>query len=159
MESKVDKATFKKSIVFLFVLLLFTRPLEALTYKTYDQWEVDALGVAWVIHTYVDANADFAVVKKGTHIEDDLAVNTPNSRFRRTAKETAFESALRYFNVNNECTKKVLPLIRVIEMAPWRKSEDMEVLNFEKDIVNTLNKKDIFAAFAYIDRFCQEVQK
>ncbi len=156
----MDRVTFKKRVVFFFIsLLLGGASLEALTYKTYAQWEVDAVAVAWVIHTYIDKNADFSIVKKGVHIKDELSINTPNSRFRRSAKETAFESALRYYKINNECTQKILPLVRVIEMAPWRKSEDLQVLNFEKDIVQTLEKKDIFATFEYIDQFCKKGQQ
>ena len=158
MEYKVGRVTFKKNIIFILIILFGVHSAYARTYKTYAQWEVDAVAVAWLIQKYIDKEANFEIVKKETPIQAEQAVNTPNSRFRRTAKETAFESALRYYKIDSSCTKKIVPLVRVIEMAPWRKSEDMRVLNFEKDVVTKLQEEGIFAVFEYIDHFCEKGQ-
>ena len=150
---------YKKSIIVLFAFVLFLSPLNATVYKTYAQWEVDALFVAWLINRHVEKDSEFIIVKKGTLIEAKYAINTPNSRFRRSAKETAFESALREFNIRNSCTDTLTPIIRILELAPWRKSEYHHVLTFESDLVTRLKQQDISAAFDYIDSYCKENEK
>ena len=152
--------TYKKSIITLLFFLLFSPVvLNAAIYKTYTQWETDALFVAWLIDRYVEKDSKFVVTEKGTFIEAKYAINTPNSRFRRSAKETAFESALRIFNIHNGCTDILIPIIRILELAPWRKSEYTHVLTFENDIMTRLKQQDISAAFDYIDSYCKENEK
>ncbi len=155
----MGRTTYKKYLIILFSFLLFLAPLNASVYKTYSQWEVDALFVAWLIKRYVEHDSEFVIVKKGTFIEKKLSINTPNSRFRRSAKETAFESALREFNIRNSCTDILTPIIRILELAPWRKSEYHHVLTFENSVVTRLKEQDISAAFNYIDRYCKENEK
>ncbi|RLA72838.1 MAG: hypothetical protein DRG78_23295 [Epsilonproteobacteria bacterium] len=150
---------YRKIIVYLFVLLMFLSSLNASVYKIYSQWEVDSVFVAWLINRYVDRESEFIVVEKGMSIDNQYAINTPNSRFRRSAKETAFESALRQFKISNSCTDKLIPIIRVVELAPWRKSEYLYILNFESDIVRLLNEENISAAFDYIDSYCKEKKR
>jgi hypothetical protein len=152
-------ATYKKSIIVSLVFLLFSSSLNAVVYKTYAQWEVDALLVAWLISRYVEKNSKFEVVEKGTYIEKRYAINTPNSKFRRSGKETAFESALRQLNIHNSCTNILTPIIRIIELAPWRKSEHIHVLAFESDVMVQLQQQDISAAFNYIDNYCRKNEK
>ncbi len=146
---------YKKIVVLWAISLILISPLQATVYKTYSQWEIDALFVAWLISRHVDKDAAFRVVPKGTSIEAKYAINTPNSRFRRSGRETAFESALRHYDIHNDCSDKLTPIIRVLEMAPWRKSEDMHILSFESDVVTRLKDGNISAVFEYIDNYCK----
>ena len=102
---------YKKIVVLVFIFSLFFTSLNASVYKTYSQWEVDAIMVAWLIHSYVEKDSEFMLVEKGSYIDKDYAINTPNSKFRRGAKETAFESALRQLRIGNSCTDKLVPII------------------------------------------------
>jgi hypothetical protein len=146
---------YKQIIAVWFVSLMLISSLHASVYKTYTKWEIDALFVAWLINRHVDKSAEFHVVPKDTYIERKYAINTPNSRFRRSGRETAFESALRYYHIHNNCSNKLIPIIRVLEMAPWRKSEDIHILNFESDVVSLLKDENISAVFRYIDNYCK----
>jgi len=146
---------FKKTIILLFVYFSIASSLNASVYKTYTQWEVDAIFVSWLINRYVDKQSEFIVVKKGTFIDEEYAINTPKSRFRRGGKETAFESALRQLNIRNNCSDALVPIIRILELAPWRKSEYLYVLNFENNLVNILEKDGIEKVFNYIDNYCK----
>ncbi len=150
---------YKKIVVLWLSSLMLLSSLHASVYKTYSQWEIDALFVAWLISRHIDKDAAFRVVPKGTHIDKDFAINTPNSKFRRSGRETAFESALRHYNIHNDCSNKLIPIIRVLEMAPWRKSEDMYILNFESDVVTCLKDGNISAVFEYIDNYCKGEEK
>ena len=150
---------YKKIIILLFVFLGFFSNLNASTYKTYSQWEVDAVFVAWLINRHVDKESEFIIVQKGTPIEKEYAINTPSSKFKRGGKETAFESALRYFDISNSCSDRLIPIIRILELAPWRKSEYLYVLNFESDMVDVLNKDGIQEVFNFIDNYCKGAEK
>jgi len=147
---------YKKIVVLVFIFSLFFTSLNASVYKTYSQWEVDAIMVAWLIHSYVEKDSEFMLVEKGSYIDKDYAINTPNSKFRRGAKETAFESALRQLRIGNSCTDKLVPIIRVVELAPWRKSEYLYILNFEQEIVTLLHKDGLNSTFLYIDNYCKK---
>ena len=148
--------TISKNILIVGLIMMVLLPsLHASLYKTYTRWEIDALFVAWIISRHVEPEAQFIVVPKGSDIEPSHAINTPRSRFHRSGRETAFESALRYYKIHTSCTEKLTPIIRILEMAPWRKSEDPKVLNFEHDIHTILQKSDISTAFDYIDHYCK----
>lgn len=151
--------TYKKTLIILLISLFYLSPLNASVYKTYSQWEIDAVFVAWLINRHVEKDSEFIIVEKGVFIESEYAINTPNSRFRRGGKETAFESALRQLNIHTSCTDSLTPIIRIIELAPWRKSEYIHVLTFESDIFTLLKKQDISAVFSYIDEYCKGEKK
>ena len=127
-------------------------------YITYSPWETDSVLVAWLIKNYVDKQAVFSAVPKGDEIPKEFAINTPNSPFRRNARFTAFDAAVRIHEVKEECVLKIQPIIRLLEMAPWRKHEDIEALHFEQDIVPLLPEDPgtggLEEAFAFIDNFC-----
>ncbi len=150
---------YKKILVLWLISLMMLPSLHASVYKTYAQWEIDALFVAWLISRHVDKDAEFSIVPKGIYIAKEFAINTPNSRFRRSGRETAFESALHYYTINNDCSNKLIPIIRVLEMAPWRKSEEMYILRFESDVVTRLKDGNISAVFEYIDNYCKGEEK
>jgi len=150
---------YKKIVVLWLISLMLLSSLHAAIYKTYSRWEIDSLLVAWLISRYIDKDAAFRIVPKGTHIEAKYAINTPNSRFRRSGRETAFESALRYYNIHNYCSDKLTPIVRVLEMAPWRKSEDIYILRFESDIITRSKDENISALFEYIDNYCKGEEK
>ncbi len=150
---------YKKIVVLWLISLMLLSSLHASVYKTYLQWEIDAVFVAWLISRHVDKDAEFHIVPKGTYIETKYAINTPNSKFRRSGRETAFESALRYYNIHNNCSDKLIPIIRVLEMAPWRKSEDIHILSFESDVVTLLKDENISVVFGYIDTYCKGEEK
>lgn len=150
---------YKKIIALWLTFLMLVSSLPASVYKTYSQWEIDAVFVAWLISRHVDRDATFRIVPKSTQIDKNFSINTPNSKFRRSGKETAFESALRHYNIHNDCTNTLVPVIRVLEMAPWRKSEDIHILNFESHVVKLLKEKGLSDVFGYIDNYCKGKKK
>ena len=155
MEQTMGKTITKKLLIAGLIAMILLPSLYASVYKTYTRWEIDALFVAWVISRHVEPQAQFIVIPKGSDIEPPFAINTPKSRFRRSGRETAFESALRYYKIHTACTEKLTPIIRILELAPWRKSEDPKVLGFENDIHTILQESNISAAFDYIDHYCK----
>jgi len=128
-------------------------------YKSYMPWETDSVFVAWLIKRHVDKDAVFSAIKKPEKIEKDFAINTSYSDMRRSSRFTAFEAAARIHDVNNECVDKLRPIIRVLEMTPWRKHEDMKSFRFEEGIVplfpSESGQQSLDKVFEYIDRYCE----
>jgi hypothetical protein len=131
-------------------------------YKAYMPWETDSIFVAWLIKRYVDKEAVFSTVPKSEKIAKKYAINTANSRMRRSARFTAFEEAARIYKIDNKCVEKLRPIIRILEMTPWRKEGDMHALHFEQGIVPLLPTKagehSLNKVFTYIDNYCKGVK-
>ena len=140
---------------FLGMTALLLLPLFADTvYRTYGRWEPDGLLAAWVIHRYVDPRARFEAVPKGRRIEQKTAINTAGALFRRTGRETAYESTLRHFGIDDACTRRFIPVIRLLEMVPWKKVEDPSAVRFEKELRRRLEIQGMAGVFGYLDRQC-----
>ena len=132
-------------------------------YTTYFPWETDSVLVAWLIKNHVDENATFSAIAKGGKTTKKFSINTAKSSFRRTARFTAFDTACRIFRINDRCVQKIQPIIRILEMTPWRKQEYPEALRFEQGLVPLFPKQprvgSLEKAFSYIDRFCNSKKK
>lgn len=131
-------------------------------YKSYMPWETDSVFVAWLIKRHVDKDAVFSAINKPEKIEKKYAINTSYSSIRRSSRFTAFEVAARIFKVDNECVSKLRPIIRVLEMTPWRKHEDMRSYRFEEGIIALFPKQkgenSLERAFEYIDKYCKDTK-
>ncbi len=143
-----------------FLLLVNLLYAEGRHYKSYVPWETDSILVAWLIKRYVDKDATFATVKKPTKIEKEYAINTSYSDMRRSSRFTAFEAAARIYKLDNVCIDKLKPIIRVLEMTPWRKHEDMRSFRFEEEIVPLFptesGEQSLDDVFNYIDKYCED---
>lgn len=144
--------------LFCFVLTGATGNAYSAHYKTDRLWEADSVLVAWLIKKHVDKEAIFSSIPRGERIEKKFSINTPYSPLRRNARYTAFDAATRIYGVESQCVDKIRPLIRVLEMTPWRKHEHLEALNFEKGLAPLLpvetGEGKLEDAFSYIDAFC-----
>lgn len=145
-------------ILFLW-LTAFTISFSA-EYKNHYPFESDTILIAWLIKTYVDKDATFKSVPKGTKVDKDYALNTPNSPFRRNARFTAYEMAKRHFNVSDTCSDSLVKTIKVLEMMPWKKHEFIDILQFEEGLVPLFPEKignsDLSKVFIYINKYCKD---
>lgn len=131
-------------------------------YKSYMPWETDSVFVAWLIKRHVDKDAVFSAIKKPEKIEKEFAINTSYSDMRRSSRFTAFEAAVRIYKIDDKCVDKLRPIIRVLEMTPWRKHEDMRSFRFEEGIVPLFptesGQQSLEEVFMYIDNYCKETK-
>jgi len=131
-------------------------------YKNYYPFESDTILTAWLIKTYVDKNATFESVKKGSKLDKTLAINTPQSLFRRNARFTAYEVAKRYYKINDTCSNHLVRVIKVLEMMPWKKYEFENILAFEEGLVvhfpQKIGEANLSKVFHYINTYCKEHQ-
>lgn len=131
---------------------------ETKTYATWLPWQVDSVVAAWVLKRYVHTDALFESVPRGTDIPPERALDTPTSPYRRNGRQTAFDETLRIHKLDFACSEKLGPIVRMLELAPWRKSENPEAEKFEIELNRLMpqgpSKGGLEAAFAYIDQYC-----
>lgn len=128
-------------------------------YLTWAPWQVDSVLAAWVIKRHVYPDADFGMVVRGAPIATAQAIDTPASPYRRNGMRTAFEETLRVHAVPEDaCIGRLRSIVRVLELAAWRKVEWPDTERFELELLRMLPKEPskgrLEPAFEYIDRFC-----
>lgn len=131
---------------------------QAASYSTWVPWQVDSVAAAWVLKRYVQPDAKFSSVPRGTSLPTAMALDTPDSPYRRSGRMTAFEQALRLHKVDVSCRGDLKKVVRLLELAPWRKMENPAAEKFEHDLNLLLpagpTAGGLEAAFNYIDNYC-----
>lgn len=137
-------------------------PVYATTLSTWAPWEVDSTVTAWYLKRNVIQNAEFRSLPKGTHIEPEASIDIPDSPYRRDARNTAFDSAIKKHSITSSCTDKLAKIVRLLELAPWRKSTSTEAEAFERGILPLLPRQPsdggLEQAFGYLDKFCEKIR-
>jgi len=132
----------------------------ATQYQNHYPFESDTILTAWLIKTYVDKDATFKSFPKTVTVNKEVALNTPNAYFKRSAKYTAYEMAKRKYDISDTCSDSLVKVIKVLEMMPWKKHEFMEILHFEEGLVPLFPKEvgdaNLIHIFTYIDQYCKE---
>jgi hypothetical protein len=127
-------------------------------YTTWAPWQADSVLAAWALKRFVDPDAQFESAAGGTRLPADRALDTPDSPYRRTAARTAFEEVVRLHKLDFACIERLRPIIRVLELARWRKSESPQAEGFESALSQRLPREPgrggLEPAFSYIDSFC-----
>jgi hypothetical protein len=129
------------------------------TYATWTPWQADSVLAAWALQRYVHPEAQFESLPRGTPIPADTALDTPDSPYRRSGVRTAFEEVLRLHRVPQDpCIEKLRPIVRLLELAAWRKAEMPDAEQFETELSALLpvspTKGGLERALEYVDRFC-----
>lgn len=136
---------------------------ETKTYATWLPWQVDSVVAAWALKRYVEPKAQFESVPRGTVLPAERALDTPASPYRRNGRQTAFDETIRINKIRVPCAERLAPIVRVLELAPWRKAENAEAEKFEIELNRLMPqgpaKGGLDAAFSYIDQFCAEKGK
>ncbi len=148
---------------FVFLLVFFimvpATSADLQVYKTWAPWETDSFLAAWALKRYVHPEARFAALPRGTKIKPGTAIDVPDSPYRRNATRTAFEEVVRIHHLNIPCFMRIRSMARLLEMSPWRKSENREAVDFEFGLRPLLPKTPVEggleAAFEYVDGFCK----
>lgn len=151
------------SIIILIISLQNTVFAKDITYITYVPWESDSVLVAWLINRYVDRDIKFESLAKGEKIKLPLTINTPNSKLKRNARYSAFETTVKYLKIKEDkCIKKLTKVIKILEMVPWQKHNYGDAMTFEQKIIPLLpsapQKDGLDRAFKFIDKFCVKGQ-
>lgn len=126
---------------------------------TWHPWQLDAVLVAWAVRQVAPATV-FESVPKGDPIDAEIALDTPDARYRRSGQRTAFDEAVRHLALAHPCLPRLQEAARVVELAAWRKPEYPRVEAFEAAVLKVTPaapmRGGLEAAFAQIDRYCQD---
>lgn len=163
MVKKSYRTSMKKIILLTFLSIVFAgnvfgKDSNTIEYGTWSPWEIDAILAAWAIKKYVHNNAEFTSHPKGTNINTDYSIDIPNSPYSRNGKTTAFQQVIEKNNINSPCIKEFITISRILEIAPWRKSQYEDAADFETEIgphmPRTPQKGGLERSFEVIDKYC-----
>ena len=147
------------SIILMYGVMATAVSAEKSPFYSWYPWETDSVLTAWVIKRHVFQGATFVSLPKGETLEMAQAINTPDANYRRNGTKTAFEMAVYHHHLQFACLTTLKPLIRLLELAPWRKSTNSEAVKFEHHIKQLLpsqpQQNGLAPAFQYIDQYCQ----
>lgn len=152
--------TFRRiAVLSLAALLVMPAQGQARLLQTWHPWQLDSVLVAWALSQGQESPPVFQSVPRGSAIEPEQAIDTPDSPYRRTGQRTAFEEAVRRHKLNHACVPRLRDAVRVVELAPWRKPEFPVVEEFEARVLRAIPDRPmrggLEAAMAEVDRFCK----
>ena len=150
-----------KTIFIAFFCLILSNTALGQEYTLAWPLETDSVLVAWLVHNHIDPEAVFTLHSpRPESAKPATAINTADSPFRRSFRFTAFDEATRIHHLESPCISRLKPMVRLLEMTPWRKSEYPDALQFERKLSNRLpTNPDHLAfadAFAFIDSYCRQ---
>ncbi|MEW6167766.1 MAG: chromate resistance protein ChrB domain-containing protein [Pseudomonadota bacterium] len=130
---------------------------------TWEPWEPDTAVAAWVLARFVDPNLRFESYPRGTRLQAVEALDTPDARYRRSARETATEAVVRIHRVAQPCLGPIVEWVRVIEIGKWSKAAVPQAEAFEAGLVARLPQGqsgpvDVGPVFEWLDRQCSALQ-
>lgn len=96
------------------------------SYVLWEGLEPDKCGVIWLIKTFVDRDAVFKFVKKGTAIYRGIPLDTPDSKIQRRQNLCAFETALQEYKLKDPVLKRIGRILWDIEINKWEKKVTAE---------------------------------
>jgi hypothetical protein len=127
--------------------------------QTWHPWQLDSVLVAWALTQAKAPPPAFESIARGTLIAPGLAIDTPDSPYRRTGQRTAFEEAVRLNKVVHPCVPRLRDAVRVVELAAWRKPEFPLVEAFEARVLAVIPAQPVRggleAALAEVERYCR----
>lgn len=88
-------------------------------YVTMNTMEADNLASAWLIKRFIDPQATFGFVPKGTLITNGIAFDTPDAEFRRYQELSCFQSLLQKKAITNAALLRIGEISHDIEINYW----------------------------------------
>lgn len=110
-------------------------------YVLWEGLEPDKCGVIWLVKRFVDKEAVFKFVPKGTVITSGIPIDTPDSKIQRRQNMCAIEVALQEFKISDPTLKRIGKIIWDIEINKWDKKVTPESAGFNT-IIQGLTKKE-----------------
>lgn len=145
--------------VVVFLVLVLAGSAEAAEFSTWAPWEPDSAATAWLLSRHVDPEARFTAVERRLAVPPESGIDTPDALYRRGATSTTFDSAVKRHGIAAPCIARLAPILRTLELIPWRKAADPQAEDLEITLVPLLPKGPgeggLEQAFAFFDAFCE----
>lgn len=136
---------------------------DAHLYSTWVPSELDTCASAWLIKKYVDPQAVFKFYPRGSFVEQGMAFDTPDAKWKRTQRASTFEAILAEYKIKDKALERIGQMIHEIEINYW--AGDIEPLAEESNreilaiIKEQNNPMEIFnQSFIVLDKLYRVLQ-
>jgi hypothetical protein len=113
---------------------------------------------AWLIKRFLDPSAEIVAVPAGSEVPSDagIAFDVPGGRWLRTPDRCVAEHVLAAMGRNDEALKKIVAMVRKLEVAYWMVESDSPAGQLQRSLMEIFERKADFsvrleAAFKYLD--------
>lgn len=146
-----------------FFLIIMLQPFSASgqSYVTWQGLEPDKLASLWLLKRFVDPQAEFTLVSRGSMISKGIPFDVPSAQFKRSHSQSTFESILKDQGINDEKLIYIGKIIHDIEINTWKtkkikatptvQSELREIIDQEQDEPKAIRK-----AMQFFDKIYQK---
>lgn len=110
-------------------------------YVLWQGLEPDKCAVSWLVKRFVDKDAVFRIVPKGTEISGFIPLDTPDSKIQRTQNQPAFEVALVEYRLDNPALRRISRILWDIEINKWGKKVTEESVGLTLIITGLVKKE------------------
>lgn len=95
-------------------------------YYTWDGLEPDKWASVWLVNRHINPDAIFSIVPVGTSMRDAVAVDTPDSIYKRSHGRATFENMVNAFNLADDpALIKMGDIINSLEVTAWSSSSEL----------------------------------
>lgn len=105
----------------------------ARTFVTWESLEPDKWSSIWLIKNHIDKNAIIEVHPTGDVLGEGTAFGIPNAAYKRSGKQSTFESLLIGFGQQDPTLKRLGEIITAIETTAWNAASDPFVYTVEQN--------------------------
>ncbi len=147
--------------IFFLVIVLHPFTATGQSYVTWQGLEPDKLASMWLLKRFVDPQAEFTLVSKGSMINNGIPFDLPSAQFKRSHSRSTFESILQDQGLNDERLIYIGKIIHDIEINTWKtkklketptvQNELWEIIDQEQDEQKTIHK-----AMEFFDKIYQK---
>ncbi len=150
-----------KSLFFFSILVILgcTTSVRSETFVTWEGLEPDKVASMWLIKRFVDPQATFSFIEKGSPVDGaGVPFDIPQAELRRHHTRSTFETILFHYKLQDEKLNHLAELIHDIEINTWmkdRKAESVELeQNLWKRIGSQSSSESVFSKILlFLDRY------
>lgn len=130
-------------------------------YVTWPPIEPDKAIAAWLIKEYVNPQAQFVFLERGTAVSNGISFDIPGSEFARDPRRCTSESIIQAYGITNGMAVELAGLARRFEIAYWCASfsENENALINEIGDISTAETNHIVGLTQAIEAISLWVQK
>lgn len=134
------------------------------TYVTWENLEIDKCASAWLIQRFIDPEAEFRFVPKGSIITEGIPFDVPEAEIRRYHNMSAFEYLLKEYGLDEPGLVKLGAIIHDIEINYWGKKAVEESLEINERIIEVIRASEsaeqaLDACFSVFDGLYEEYRR
>ncbi len=111
-----------------------------LIFSTWEGFEADKCASIWLMKRFIDKNSVIKFFQKNEPINEGVAFDTPDAKFRRYHNMSTFESLLRGYGLKDPKLIHIGKVIHDIEVNTWEKKRMAETPEVQ-EAVNAIVSK------------------